>query len=251
MARHEDNDSVQPPPRPMVGEMSAAMLWLRWVLANGVGECLGLGAVAAVAWVLFHQLPAALSVGQELMVAGSMVLLGGLEGAIVGHLQFRVLRRLWPALSGWVIATVQGAVFAWVLGMLPSTIMSVSGAGADSGGAPPQLTEVQRLGLAAGLGAVAGPVLAWLQSRRLRLVLPPRQARQWLPAHALAWAAGMPIIFAGAHQAAGASPGWGGIFAIAVHLFASGAVVGAIHGAWLLHWRRRACQAASSRSVTT
>jgi hypothetical protein len=53
-------------------------------------------------------------------------------------------------------------------------------------------------------------------------------------ANAAAWALGMPVIFLGAHGAA-ASHGSAVHLAVlgAVTLAAAGAVVGAVHGAWL------------------
>ena len=53
--------------------------------------------------------------------------------------------------------------------------------------------------LAADLGSVAGPLLPAFQWLSLRKVL-PCNAWRWLPANALAWALGMPVIFPGAHS---------------------------------------------------
>jgi hypothetical protein len=73
-------------------------------------------------------------------------------------------------------------------------------------------------------------VFQWL---RLRLVVPRRSA-WWLPANAAAWAAGMPIVFAGAHLGASLEPPGAIALLAALTLAAAGAIVGAIHGRVLL-----------------
>ena len=57
---------------------------------------------------------------------------------------------------------------------------------------PPQAVVLL---LAAGMGLVAGLILSAAQWRVLRRHV--TRAWQWLPANAIAWAAGMPLIFAG------------------------------------------------------
>jgi hypothetical protein len=52
----------------------------------------------------------------------------------------------------------------------------------------------------------------------------------WLPANAVAWAAGMPIIFAAIDQAGKAGAVGGAVAVVVVSLAVTGAVVGAIHG---------------------
>ncbi len=112
-------------------------LWFRWVLANAVGEAVGLGLTALVGAV------ALLSVGEgggvlaTLGMAALAVLAGALvEGTAVGTAQWLVLRRALPRMpwSTWAVATGAGAFLAWTLGMIPSTVMSL-GSGSGGGGA--------------------------------------------------------------------------------------------------------------------
>ena len=126
-------------------------------------------------------------------VAGLMIALGAFAGAVIGMAQGLVLRRPLPklAIRSWVLATLLGAVVAWTLGMVPSTLMHLS-AGAENLSLP-EIPPVATLALASGMGAVLSVVLAtpqWLVLRRF-----VQHAVWWLPANLLAWACGMPIIF--------------------------------------------------------
>ena len=94
--------------------------------------------------------------------------------------------------------------------------------------------------LAAGLGLVAGPILAVAQWWVLRDYLP--RAGWWIPANALAWAVGMVIVFWGTSfiPASGMTASVAAILVGCVIL--AGAAVGAIHGMaliWLLRERDR------------
>ena len=95
----------------------------RWVLANGVGELLGLGLGGP-------REPAAADaagVGPADGCRGSRraVVFAVLEGAIVGGLQWRVLRERAPSISAraWVGATMLGGLVAWLAVSLPFALM--------------------------------------------------------------------------------------------------------------------------------
>ncbi len=206
-------------------------LWLRWIIANSLGEVVGLGVVGAGGYLVTTRIgeepspPAAIGGGVV------VVLLGALEGGVVGSAQWLVLRRPLPALRAraWVIATVVGAVAAWLIGMIPSSAAALGGSGNAAAREPPAAAV---LVLAALLGIVAGVILAspqWLVLRRQ-----VRAAGWWLPANAAAWMVGMPIIFA----AVGAIPEGAGAAVIVtgmlLTLAVTGAAVGAIHGAVLV-----------------
>jgi len=202
-------------------------LWSRWVLANGLGELVGLGAVAVVGVALAKTFEAQMGSFAGLAGAGVMITLGTFEGVVVGMAQWLVLRRPLPALSrrSWILASAAGAFAAWTLGMIPSTLI---GFGADAGAAPPaEMSDALMYGLAAAMGAVLGPILGvpqWLALRRH-----VRRAFWWIPANAGAWALGMPIVFVGA----GSAPPGNVFWLVATGLLtagAAGAVVGAMHG---------------------
>jgi hypothetical protein len=207
-------------------------LYRRWIWANGWSELVGLGATALLGWWVIRSTGEPSSV---LAVLGTALLAvaGGtlLEGVLVGYAQARALRPSLPALSGgsWIIATAVGAGVAWALGMIPSTVMTLAGASSAGGQPPPAwLAGPAQYLLAALMGLVLGVVLGFPQALVLRRYT--RRWRRWIPANALAWALGMPIVFAGAGLApvnAGLAPV---IATVGLTCLVAGLVVGATHG---------------------
>lgn len=205
-------------------------LYVRWVIANGVAEAVGLGTTFVCGMAVAPALMRASGVVEIFGGAALAVLLGMLlEGVLVGSAQAAVLRRhsSLPARS-WVVATAVGAGTAWLLGMVPSTLMALLGADAAPGDAA--LREPGPLAtwaLAAGLGLLTGPILGLAQWRVLRR-LPG--AGHWLWANALAWAVGMPIIFAGMDLVPWDGPAVRRVVSIYIVCLVAGLVVGAVHG---------------------
>jgi hypothetical protein len=209
-------------------------IWARWVAANMAAETVGLVVTAAVAVAVAHLGDS----GRGVLVAAAamaLVAAGAFEGGVVGYAQWRVLRRPLPALSArsWIVVTVLGAVVAWSAGLVPSTLMSMS----DQGGGEPPLGLALQLLLAAAMGLVLGPVLGVPQWWVLRGFVD--RAGWWVAANAVAWAAGMPVIF----LVAGRMPADASAVIIVAGVLAgcavTGAVVGAVHGTWLV-WLLRA-----------
>jgi hypothetical protein len=214
----------------MAGTDSRSRFWWRWVAANSLAELTGLGTVAALGYVIASQVGEPHGTLQVMAFATVFILLGAFEGLVVGWAQANVLRPRLPKLHGWVRATVIGAAVSWALGMAPSTVMSLREVTEAS--TPPEVSEPLRLLLAAGLGLVAGPALAFFQWRVLRNHV--QNAGWWLLGNAVAWAVGMPIVFLGAHMGAyTTSPLLVGL-AVGAALVLAGAAVGAIHGRVLL-----------------
>lgn len=215
---------------------SLERFWWRWIVANGLGELVGLGTVASIGYLAFRHFGEPAGPAQVAGVALGMVALGAFEGAVVGWAQASVLRAVLPGVRGWVRATVVGAVVAWAIGMLPSTLISLAESPSVPAAAEPALPVV--LLLAAAMGLVAGPLLAVFQWLRLRTVVAKGSA-WWLAANAAAWAVGMPVIFVGAQaDALGMNMALTGLV-VAISLFAAGAVVGAVHGRVLLWLLRK------------
>jgi hypothetical protein len=206
-------------------------LWRHWVIANALGELVGLGAAAVAGVALVKLFEATSAAFASLAGAGVMILLGTFEGLVVGLAQWLVLRRPFAALGwrAWVLASAAGAFVAWTLGMLPSTLIDF---GADAAGAPsPEMSDLLTYALAAAMGAVLGPILGIPQWLALRHHV--RHAAWWIPANAAAWALGMPVVFIGASSVP--TGGLPGLVATGVlTAAAAGAVVGAIHGLALL-----------------
>jgi hypothetical protein len=212
--------------------------YLRWIAANGWAESAGLGTTfvvgIAVAPYFEHQ------AGAAAIVAGALlaVVLGTvLEGVLVGVAQERVLRTQLRALRPWLwtLATAAGAGLAWMLGMVPSTIMALTGE-RDQAAMPAEPGLVAQLGLAVMLGVVAGPILGGAQWIVLRRHV--GRARRWLWANALAWAAGMPLVFAGMNLVPWTRQTALVVATVYVVCAVAGLVVGAIHGAVLVQLLR-------------
>jgi hypothetical protein len=204
----------------------------RWVLANTAGEVLGLGGTLLLGWLLVGRSgepSAATAVVGAFVVA---VLSGAVEATVVGLLQHWAVHPWLPALTrrSWWWATLWGALGAYVLGYLPSTVLSLRAV--DDGGAPvAEPPQWLVLLAAAGLGLVGGAVLAWAQALALRRHV--ERALRWLPANMLAWAVGMPVVFLGMDVAFrdGGTLRTAGV--VAVTLALTGAVVGVINGSFL------------------
>lgn len=227
------NGPVRGAERPALhGGVSEGVLWLNWVGANAVGELVGLGAVAAIAMLAG---PALLgdeeTLGGRLLFALVMIAAGAVEGLVVGVAQWRVLRRPFPALprQAWLRATIAGAVIAWVLGMLPSILLSGS---APDGTVPPTLDRTTVYLLAAAMGAALGAVLGFPQSRVLRSHV--ERSGLWIAANALAWAVAMPVVFLGAGSVGRMGASTGPILFGMGTILLAGAICGAIHGTFLI-----------------
>lgn len=207
-------------------------LWLRWVAANALGECFGLGLTFLVIGLVFSRLGDQQSVGFILFVFLVAVASGALEATLVGLVQWWAMQPWFPAISRleWWRATLVGALLAYVLGYLPSTLISLGEAASQEPVTePPQWLMLL---FAAGLGLVGGAVLSFAQWLVLRRHVP--HAGRWLPANMLAWLAGMPLIFWGIDLAFRQETLLVATLLLATILLLTGAIVGAIHGAFLV-----------------
>ena len=212
----------------------ARTLWLRWVAANGLGEMFGLGLTFAVGAVILSSLENQRSVFVILISFLVAVASGAIEATLVGLAQWWAMHPWFSTITpgGWWLATLIGALVAYVMGYLPSSLISL-GEGASQ--IPASAAEPEQwlvLLLAAGLGAAGGAVLSFAQWLVLRHKV--RGASIWIPANMLAWMVGMPLIFWGidtAQKLGGMS--WLILFMAGV-LLLTGLVVGAIHGAFLV-----------------
>ncbi len=211
-------------------------VWLQWILANAIGETVGLGGTLVIGGLLLmnaQQSMSAVSAAILAVLAGTFI-----EGITVGTAQWLVLRRPINSIRWrvWVLATAIGAFIAWTLGMIPSTFMVV---GADSGGAASaQMSTLMIYTLAAVMGFVLGPILGVPQWLVLCHHLP--KAGWWVLANALAWMVGMVIVFVGTNFIPPEGVSLSVALVLLLFLFVAGAAVGAIHGlalVWLLHVR--------------
>ena len=215
-----------------------ARLWRRWVAANGAAELLGLGATGATIALSFSHLEGLPGLAGVLLTLLAAAVSGAFEATIVGLAQWWAMHPWFPGIArrAWWLATLAGALVAYVLGFLPSSLMSLS---AEASGEPvTEPTQAAMLLFAAGLGLVAGAVLSFAQWLVLRQRV--SGAGCWVPANMLAWLAGMPIIFWAIDGAQRLEAPIQAALLLAGCLLLTGLLVGAIHGAFLVRLARRA-----------
>lgn len=213
-------------------------MYRRWIVANGLAEAAGLGTTFVLGLALAPSLARVTGVAAILGGALAAVALGTLlEGALVGFAQERVLRRRLERLrpGAWTIATAIGAGPAWTLGMVPSTIFSLTAA-QTTGAEMSQPDRLLQYALAVVMGLVAGPVLGFAQWVVLRRGV--KHAADWLWANALAWGVGMPLIFLGMDRVPWAGHPAARLAAIYSVCAVAGVAVGAMHGLVLVRLLR-------------
>lgn len=208
-------------------------LYLRWVAANGVGEMFGLGGTFLV---LSSGLPGTESMGgvSSILVAfGFAIITGIFEATLVGLLQWQAMHPWFPNIrrTDWLLATVIGALAAYFLGFLPSTVFSLQAEATAAAGVtePPQAIVLL---LAAGLGLAGGAILSFAQWRVLRKQV--KGAGIWLPFNMLAWILGMPLIFWAIDAGQRLTSKGQLVLLIAALLLMVGLIVGAVHGLGLV-----------------
>ena len=213
--------------------MTNPQLWTRWTLANALSEMLGLGLTFAITGLFITAVGEGSTIGSILLSFMVAVLSGAVEATVVGLAQWWAMRPRFPMIGRleWWRGTFIGALAAYVLGYLPSTIMSLGEAAAASGPVEEPAQWLVLL-LAAGMGAVGGAVLSFAQWLVLRRKV--RRAGLWIPANMLAWTFGMPVIFWGIDMAFKLPALWQSMLLMAGTLFVAGAVVGGIHGLFLI-----------------
>jgi hypothetical protein len=208
-------------------------LFQRWTLANALAELIGLGLTFLITGLVFSKLDSQQTVTSIILIFVFAVLSGAVEATIVGLAQWWAMKPWFAMVSrfAWWRGTMIGALIAYVLGYLPSTLMSMGEATTQSAPMEEPAQWVVLL-LAAGMGAVGGAVLSFAQWLELRGKV--ERAGIWIPANMLAWAFGMPVIFWGMDVAFNLAAMWQSVLVVAGSLFIAGAVVGAIHGAFLV-----------------
>lgn len=213
--------------------MSKNQLWPRWTLANAFSELFGLGLTFLITGLVFSKLDYQGTVASIVLTFILAVASGAIEATVVGFAQWWAMRPWFPMIErfDWWRGTLIGALIAYILGYLPSTIMSMGEATASSApmAEPPQWIVLL---LAAGMGAVGGVVLSFAQWLVMRGKV--KRAGLWIPANMLAWFFGMPVIFWGIDKAFNMPAIWQSVLLMAGTLFIAGAIVGSIHGAFLV-----------------
>lgn len=182
-----------------------------WIWRLGVGEMLGIAAAAAVALAFMATFGVPTTAAMTVAFLLCMVAAGALEGALLGALPGAMLRRIFPGfpVARFTLATVAVAMLAWLVGMLPSTLVS------DAAPAGP-VTEPALLDVVAvsAFGGAAGGALIGLAQWAVMRAHVPRAGR-WIVATSLGWALALPLdMLAGMLPSEG--DGWVGILGTAL-----------------------------------
>jgi len=217
-----------------VSSLDKRTLWLRWVAANGLGEMFGLGLTFAVGALVISSLGDQGSVSAILLAFLVAVASGAIEATFVGLAQWWAMHPWFPVIgrASWWFATLVGALMAYIMGYMPSTLMSLGEQASQAQAPMAEPAQWLVLLLAALLGAVGGAVLSFAQWLTMRHKI--SHASLWIPANMLAWMVGMTIIFWGIDTSQKLSGlAWMVLFLAGV-LLLTGLVVGAIHGAFLV-----------------
>jgi hypothetical protein len=206
-------------------------LWLRWIVANALGEMIGLGLTFAITGWFFSSQGDQRTGAGVLVSFGVAVASGAVEATIVGLVQWWAMQPHFPGIKrfAWWRGTLIGALIAYVLGYLPSTLMDMGASASQVAVEPPQWVTLL---LAAALGAMGGAVLSFAQWLAMRGKV--RRAGLWIPANMLAWLFGMPVIFWGIDLAFKMTVLWQSVLVVAGALLLAGAIVGTIHGRFLV-----------------
>lgn len=213
----------------IVPRKSKLRLWWDWVIGNAIGQTLGLGSATVVAWFTLAGLEGGLGLGAGVVI--SSFVFGILQGSIVGYFQHRVLHWPLPYLTRatWITATAIGGTVAWLGASSAVTLTGVAG------GDPFDPTLGLSPVTAALAGLAGGAILGVPQAAALSRW--STSAWHWVWASALAWAAGLSVVFVAVGMPEGGVSVLGVVPYFLGSLLVAGLLVGTISGVvvvWLV-----------------
>lgn len=182
-----------------------------WLWRLGLSEMLGIAAAAAVALAFMAAFGVPTTAAMTVAFLLCMVAAGALEGALLGALPGAMLQRIFPSfpVGRFTLATVAVAMLGWLVGMMPSTL--VSEAADASAAVEPGLLDV--VAVSAIGGAAGGALIGFAQWLVMKSHVP--RAGRWIIATSLGWALALPL-----DMLAGMLPsetdGWVGILGTAL-----------------------------------
>lgn len=210
------------------GAYSSRILWRRWVVATTLGELVGFIAPTLAGVIITQVVVGMDSPFAPLLTMIVLVMAGSLEGAALGYAQWRVLRGALPALrwQAWTGATALAGVVAWILGMLPNTVIDALGMGAEA------------LAVAWAMAA-PGVLLSIGVAQWLVLRHHVRHVALWVPANALGWGLGVSATVLGASLVNETMALWAAVTIGVASGVTMGLIVGCITGLALVRMLRR------------
>ena len=97
----------------------------QWIIHCALGALLGVALAGCVAMLIWQKSPEHITLTSRLLTMGGMILVGGLEGSILGFMQWRILTKKINALPArqWITVTTIVAMLSWTFGMIPFFLM--------------------------------------------------------------------------------------------------------------------------------
>jgi len=179
----------------MANNSSDKRYWLNWTIACGIGEFLGIGVAAGMAFLCFPLLGEPSSFSEKILLVLVMVFAGIIEGLVTGGFQWSVLKKRFINMKAknWLIFTALGSATAWLLGMIPSTFLAL-GPSTSSANIEPSSKQITLLAAVSGivLGTLFG-AFQWIELKKHT-----SNASKWILANLLGWTVGLVIIYLGA-----------------------------------------------------
>ncbi len=205
--------------------------WKKWTLSNIAGVWLGIGLSGSIAAGIWQWIGTPQNAGEKLQLLLVMLLVGGLQGFLLGYFQWRVLKEKFPAMAAaqWAGITMAVSVLGWLMGMVPALFFMGKNAQPGVEYQEPALILVIVGAMALGLifGAIFG-IVQWLVLQRFA-----KESVQWVTGNSLGWGLAMIFIFMAVSLPVETTPVW---MAIIGYIFGSalaGLSIGALTGIYL------------------
>lgn len=96
--------------------------WLKWIINYSLGELLVVGAAITVGRLVMVEAAELMSQAPPFVTPIFMIVIGVIEGLIIGYLQWRSIRLLIAHLElrWWLVATVASTAFGWLVIFRPT-----------------------------------------------------------------------------------------------------------------------------------
>ena len=164
-------------------------------MSCSIGELLGIAIAGGIAFLVNKSLGEPQDLISKLLVLGSMMVAGFLEGSILGFFQWNVLKDKFTKLprKEWLFYTILIAVLGWILGVLPSLFFALQEE--SDATIEPSVFENPWIfaSLSVGSGLVLGALFGLFQWFSLRKYA--KKASRWIIANALGWGLGLGWIY--------------------------------------------------------
>jgi hypothetical protein len=164
-----------------------------WVRACIAGPAIAFAVSAAMSVVVGRELAEYRANPQQLLSAGVFIAAAILEGGLIGYVQWRVLRRMFPTMSGpmWITATIVAAAAGCVLSGVPTSFALTAALASRIGDVTVGAAAAMRISIVT--GALVG--LVWGVTQYTVLRLHAHEPTAWILSNTAAWTIGFAAVF--------------------------------------------------------